>query len=381
MVQGKIMKSAVILGVIGCALAGYASVNNYPKWWLDQGVINGITNAVPNDFAVANQGQLKWMAVQCAKEFESRLTNGAGSAIWGAVSGFSNTNNNDVFNVGQLKKIVQPFYDRLYPDYTNACPKGLPGKYPWSFPQGLRNDYASVNIGQLKQVFSFDFDRAGLSTANVVSASGSISYSGSQQGAVVVLASFTGAGWSRAYSATISQPGNYTIPNLPANRQVWVRAFIDTDGNGIGNDGEPWGNSVLNPLILTNSVSNVNIALTDAGDADQDGLSDWWELNHFGTLAQTGSSDFDGDGLTDVQELAAGTDPSKADTDGDGLNDNVDPHPLTADADGNWLSDRAEANFSASTNSHGADGVLIHVPDKSWYHVIETNLTLIPLGE
>lgn len=376
------MKKIFIFLICGLIVqAGAASTNNYPQWWQERGVVSSDTNATPNDFALANQGQLKWIATQCAKEFESRLTNGAGSEIWDVVSTFAHTNNNDVLNVGQLKKVVQPFYDRLYPETTNAYPAGLAGRYPWSFPEGLRNDYAAVNIGQLKWVFSFDFDRAGLSTSAVFTVSGSVNYSGNQQGNIIVLASFTEGSWARAWSATISQPSSFTINGIPSGRPVWVRAFMDTDGNGIGNDSEPWGNSAQNPLVLSNDVTGVDIALADAGDSDGDGLPDWWELNHFGTLSQTGTSDSDGDGLTDAQELAAGTDPTKADTDGDGLNDGVDPHPLTADADGNGLSDSAEAALSFSTNSYGADGVLIHIPDKRWYHVIETNLTLIPLGD
>jgi hypothetical protein len=376
------MKKLLIPLIFGLVLiqSGRAATNDYPQWWLDREVISSATNATPNDFSLANQGQLKWIAMQCAKEFESRLTNGAGSDIWGTVSGFSHTNNNDVLNVGQLKKIVQPFYDRLYPEMTNAYPQGLPGKYPWSFPQGLRNDFAAVNIGQLKQVFSFDFDRVGLSTSSVFSISGSVNYSGNQQGNIIILASFAEGSWARAWATTIGQPGSYTITGIPSVRPVWIRAFMDTDGNGIGNDSEPWGNSGLNPIVLTNDVTGVNITLADAGD-DGDGLPDWWELNHFGSLSQNGTSDFDGDGLTDAQELAAGTDPTKADTDGDGLNDGVDPHPLAADADGNGLSDSVEASLAASTNSYGAAGVLINIPDKSWYHVIETNLTLIPLGD
>jgi hypothetical protein len=39
-------------------------------------------------------------------------------------------------------------------------------------------------------------------------------------------------------------------------------------------------------------------------------------------------SDFDGDSLTTLQEQALGTNPYAADSDGDGINDNVDTHPL-----------------------------------------------------
>lgn len=49
-----------------------------------------------------------------------------------------------------------------------------------------------------------------------------------------------------------------------------------------------------------------------------------------GTVTALGA-DTDKDGLPDSAEALLGTDPSVADTDGDGMNDKVDPKPLQAD--------------------------------------------------
>lgn len=62
-----------------------------------------------------------------------------------------------------------------------------------------------------------------------------------------------------------------------------------------------------------------------------------------------GAADADNDGLTNDQELQLGTDPKKADTDGDGLLDGDEVRkyrtdPKVADTDGDGLSDGEEVN-------------------------------------
>jgi len=48
-------------------------------------------------------------------------------------------------------------------------------------------------------------------------------------------------------------------------------------------------------------------------DADNDGLTDDWELRYFGSTAHgNGTADFDGDGKSDIDEFRAGTDPTNA---------------------------------------------------------------------
>ena len=64
-------------------------------------------------------------------------------------------------------------------------------------------------------------------------------------------------------------------------------------------------------------------------DTDGDGLPNAWETQ-FGlnpNNASDASSNSDGDKLTALQEYQMGTDPTKGDTDGDGLQDDADPQP------------------------------------------------------
>ncbi|MDD5043138.1 MAG: PKD domain-containing protein [Patescibacteria group bacterium] len=76
--------------------------------------------------------------------------------------------------------------------------------------------------------------------------------------------------------------------------------LLDTDGDGISDTSDNCP-----------TVGNANQA-----DNDHDGLGDACD------------ADDDNDGVPDNQEGGGGTSPTNPDSDGDGLNDNVDPYPL-----------------------------------------------------
>lgn len=86
-------------------------------------------------------------------------------------------------------------------------------------------------------------------------------------------------------------------------------------------------------------------------DQDGDTIPRWWEQRYglSDTNAADAALDPDSDGLTNAQEYANHTNPTVADTDGDGLSDSaeVNTHhtsPILADSDGDGLSDGAEIN-------------------------------------
>lgn len=153
----QLIKNRVIGGLVVLAGTLFAEV---PQWWIDRGVID--TNAVPSDYASVNQGQVKQVAYQAYLEFDQNLTNDC-SIISNLVYAFSGTNNYVPVNLGQLKAVAKPFYDLLWINgYTNAWPVGMTvGSYPWSASTNSARDYAIANIGQLKYLFSFDFDESG----------------------------------------------------------------------------------------------------------------------------------------------------------------------------------------------------------------------------
>jgi hypothetical protein len=71
-------------------------------------------------------------------------------------------------------------------------------------------------------------------------------------------------------------------------------------------------------------------------DIGGNGLPDWWELQYFTTTGQSASADPDSDGLTNLEEYQNRTDPTKADTESDGMPDgwevNHKLNPLLDDA-------------------------------------------------
>ena len=90
----------------------------------------------------------------------------------------------------------------------------------------------------------------------------------------------------------------------------------DTDGDFVSDSQDPF------PLDPSRPV-----------DFDGDGLPDAWERRHFtSTDAQDGAGDPDADGLNNTRENELGTDPNKADTDGDGIEDADDRAPLDPNA-------------------------------------------------
>ena len=105
-----------------------------PEWWTQRNVLQ--TGQGTNDFAVVNQGQLKHIAAMAWQELNA-LEGGAGFSL-----SFSNADNYVAVNLGQLKRVAKPFYDRLYTSY------------PWGV--GTNGNNAIVNIGQVKNVFSLD---------------------------------------------------------------------------------------------------------------------------------------------------------------------------------------------------------------------------------
>jgi len=120
-----------------------------PQWWSDRSVIN--PQASSNDFAPVNQGQLKYLATQAYIELQENLPGGGGADVQRLTSAWMLGSGNDFLpvNLGQLKNVAKPFYDRL-------IAVGFTDDYPWESSANPPADFALANIGQVKNLFSFD---------------------------------------------------------------------------------------------------------------------------------------------------------------------------------------------------------------------------------
>ena len=122
-----------------------------PSWWASREVT--IFGAPADDYAAINEGQLKNIATQAEAELDANLPGGAGAAVHALVDTWSTptaaTSDYSAVNLGMLKTVAQPFYDQLIAaGYANA--------YPWTGSKTPPNDFAAANIGQAKNLFSFD---------------------------------------------------------------------------------------------------------------------------------------------------------------------------------------------------------------------------------
>lgn len=150
-----------------------------PEWWDESSTRIVEENGDEDNYAPANLGQLKHVAVQASKHLDDHLSGGSGPAIQAMIAGFEPRSgqgyspeqiqefldaNYSPINLGQLKAVAKPFYDRLlaagYDTKQNLIDHGYPINwafdYPWDPATPVETNYAPANIGQLKIVFSFD---------------------------------------------------------------------------------------------------------------------------------------------------------------------------------------------------------------------------------
>ena len=167
--------------------------------------------------------------------------------------------------------------------------------------------------------------------------SGNAYYFGKVTNASYVVQAYTSAGFSLKPAAQVTVANGkgvaFKLMGLRAGT-YYVVAFLDQNGNKKLDAWESYGfikdMSVYatdyqpKALRVPGNVFGEKVVIRDR-DTDNDHMPDAWEYRCFTNLTTAGiGTDFDGDGLADLREYEiepADTDPTKLDTDGDGISD------------------------------------------------------------
>lgn len=136
----------------------------------------------------------------------------------------------------------------------------------------------------------------------------------------------TGSGTNLSlFTTTIPGPGPYVISNIPNQAGYRLTAYRDSNTNTLQDAAEAWATYSNNPVLLMQSITNANLALTDP-DSDLDGMPDWWEIKY-------------------------GFNPTS---------------PVPGQGEGWWKFDEAEGTNASNSAGSGYDGQLVNMATNAW---------------
>jgi hypothetical protein len=171
--------------------------------------------------------------------------------------------------------------------------------------------------------------------------------------------SISAANTNKVYLSPVDDGVDNFRTLAPADGAAINAPFADADGDGAANieEFQWWVGAGANCLVTD---INLNVSPNPTRfDTDGDGMSDGYEIfNGLNPTINDAALDLDGDGVSNLAEYQAGGDPRTADSDGDGSPDGVELAGGTSlvipDSDGDGLDDGDEV-FVYGSNPRLAD--------------------------
>lgn len=249
----------LVVSMLGGVLLAAAGQN--PQWWTNRGVLNATASSA--DHEPANVGQLKHVAEKGMIELEHALNDkgGAGLDVEDCIDAFSVSSTDANFlKLGQLKYVSSLFYDRFeevavdLPFLHASLPVQEGQRYPWTDILSDDEDDAIANIGQLKYVFSFDFDKNGDETIDWLE--GDTDGDGLSYAEEVALSTNP---WSR------DTDGDGVTDREERDRGL-NPISMDSDGDGVVDDGQAYAEAIAAVVstTLTGGMKHWDLATAGA---------------------------------------------------------------------------------------------------------------------
>ncbi|MEI8140613.1 MAG: LamG-like jellyroll fold domain-containing protein [bacterium] len=316
----------IVVAQIGMVSSGMLLQVDYPDTLTNRFEMMISSNLMPRQWWVADTN-LVTAGTNSLQWVDTGSTNGAGISLRFYSVGNSEDTDGDGIPGGREAIIY-----RTNPDALDSDGDGLVDGYSGvvstnAYPSGVTTNGSTMVLGELSlgtDPTLWDTDGDGMSDGWEVAhghnpldpndppnVSGTLIYSGRQTGTVWVIAVTDSNSWSTGHSYTSAISGfplTYFIPDLEQTN-YWLKAWVDSIGNGQTNATEARGVFTNVLTVITNRVTGKGFLLADP-DADGDNLPDWWEIAYFGTGTNTAVGDPDSDEYTNKEEYDADTIPT-----------------------------------------------------------------------